>query len=44
MKEWESIVKRVANAEVGEKVVVCGRVARWWDNEIKSRIEQRRKV
>ena len=42
LEDWESIVNRVAKAEVGEKVVVCGRVVRWWDNEIKAKIEQRR--
>ena len=44
LEDWESIVNRVAKAEVGEKVVVCGRVARWWDDEIKARIEQRREL
>ena len=24
--------------EVGEKVVVCGRAVRWWDDEIKAKI------
>ena len=41
LEDWESIVNRVAKAEVGE-VVVCGRAARWWDDEIKAKIEQRR--
>ena len=44
LEDWESIVNRVAKAEVGEKVVVCGRAARWWDNEIKAKIEQRREL
>ena len=34
----------MAKAEVGEKVVVCGRAARWWDDEIKAKIEQRREM
>ena len=25
----------MARSEVVEKMVVCGRAARWWDNEIK---------
>ena len=37
-------MNRVAKAEVGEKVVVCGRAARWWDDEIKAEIEQRREL
>ena len=35
LMEWENIVNRVAKSEVEEKMIVCGRVARWWDNEIK---------
>ena len=27
---WD--VNRVAKSEVGEKVIVCGRLARWWDS------------
>ena len=26
---------RTAKAEVGGKVVVCGRAVRWWDDEMK---------
>ena len=44
LEDWESIVNKVAKAEVGEKVVVCGRAARWWDDEIKAKIEQRREL
>ena len=44
LEDWESIVNRVAKAEVGEKVVVCGRAAKWWDDEIKAKIEQRREL
>ena len=28
--EWESVVNRVAKCELGEKMIVCGRAARWW--------------
>ena len=42
--EWESIVNRVAKREVGDKMIVCGRAARWWDNEIKEKISLRREV
>ena len=44
LHEWESIVNRVARKEVGEKLIVCGRAARWWDNEIKDNISLRREV
>ena len=33
VEEWEQVVKKVARAEVEEKVVVCGRAVRWWDNQ-----------
>ena len=29
VEDWESIVNGVAKAEVGEKVLVCGRAVRW---------------
>ena len=32
--EWESVVNRVAKCELGEKMIVCGRAARWWDEQI----------
>ena len=44
VEEWEQVVKKVAKAEVVEKVVVCGRAVRWWDDEIKQKIEHRRKA
>ena len=44
MHEWEGIVNRVAIKEVGEKMIVCGRAARWWDNELKDKISLRREV
>ena len=32
---------RVARKEVGEKMIVCGTAARWWENEIKGKISFR---
>ena len=29
LREW---VNRVAKREVGDKMIVCGRAVRWWDN------------
>ena len=37
-------VNRVAKTEVGEKMILCGRAARWWDDEIRAKIEHRRQV
>ena len=39
--EWEDIINRVAKSVVGEKTIVCGKSARWWDND---KISHRRKV
>ena len=37
-------MNRVAKMEVGEKVIVCGRSARWWDSEITERNALRRQL
>ena len=42
--EWERVVNRVAKVEVGKKMIVCGRAARWWDGEIRDKISLRREV
>ena len=34
----------MAKVEVGEKMIVCGRAARWWDREIRDKISLRREV
>ena len=44
LADWESIVNEVAKAVVGEKLIVCGRAARWWNAEVKAKIEHRRDV
>ena len=44
LEQWEQVVKKVASTEVGEKVIVCGRAVRWWDDEIKQKIEERREL
>ena len=44
LQEWEEIVNRVAKSKVGEKVIVCGRSARWWNGECKERIALKRYV
>ena len=44
LEEWEKTVNRVAKALVGEKMIVCGRAARWWDDEVRAKIERRRQV
>ena len=42
--ELEDIVNRVAKSVVGEETIVCGKSARWWDNEIKDKIRRRCQV
>ena len=44
LREWESIVNRVAKREVGKKMIVCGKSARWWDSEVKDKINSRRQL
>ena len=34
----------MAKSEVVEKMIVCGRGVRWWDNEIKEKISLRREL
>ena len=41
LPDWEGTVAKLV---VGEKMLVCGRVARWWDAEVKATIEHRREV
>ena len=42
--EWESVLDRVAKYELGEKMIVCGRAARWWDEQIKDKLNAKREV
>ena len=39
-----SVVNRVAKCELGEKMIVCGKAARWWDEQIKDKINTRLQV
>ena len=40
----EKRVTKIAKTVIGEKKVVCGRSTKWWDEEIKGKIKQRREV
>ena len=40
--KWEIVVNTVAKCELGEKMIVCGRAARWLDERVKDRINARR--
>ena len=42
--EWESVVNRVVKCELGEKMIMCGRAARGWDEQIKDKMNAIRKV
>ena len=44
LTDVESIVNEVAKEVVAEKLIVCGSAARWWDAEVKAKIEHRRDV
>ncbi|CAB1119768.1 unnamed protein product [Ectocarpus sp. CCAP 1310/34] len=41
---WESIVNATAERVVGTKVVRCGVSVKWWDDELKEEIGERREV
>ena len=38
--EWESVINKVAKCELGEKMIMCGRAGRWWDEQIKDKLMQ----
>ena len=42
--KWESIVNKVARREIGDKMIVCDRAAKWWDSEILKKIKCRREL
>ena len=44
LNSWGKRVTKVAKTVIGEKTVVCGRSTKWWDEEIKVKIKQRREV
>ena len=44
LADWEGIINEVAKAVVGEKMILCGRAARWLDAEVKAKIAHRRDV
>ena len=44
LNSWEKRVTKVAKSVIAEKTVVCGRSTKWWDEEIKGKIKQRREV
>ena len=41
---WESIVNTTAERVVGNKVVRCGVSVKWWHEELKEEIGERREV
>ena len=42
--EWEIVLNRLTKCELGDKMIVRGRAARWWDEQIKYKINARREV
>ena len=43
LREWESIVNKVRGSW-GEKMIVCGKSVRWWESEVKDKVNSRRKL
>ena len=42
MSEWEEIVSRVAREVICKKHIVCGHSVRWWDEELREMVIDRR--
>ena len=42
LSEWEEEVSRVARDVIGKKRIVCGRSVRWWDEELREMVIDRR--
>ena len=42
--ERESVVNTAANSEFGKKMIVCGRAAMWWNQQIKNKINSRQET
>ena len=38
------LIEYIAKGVVGEKTIVCGKFARWWDNEKRDKRNRRREV
>ena len=41
IEEWEQLVETTASNVIGEKLIVCNRAVKWWD-EVKEAIRVRR--
>ena len=41
IEEWEQLVETTASNVIGEKLIVCDRAVKWWD-EVKEAIRVRR--
>jgi len=44
VKRAENIITEVANTVIGTKLIIPGRAAKWWSDDIKSKIRERRQL
>ena len=35
IEEWEQLVETTASNVIGEKLIVCNRAVKWWDEGVK---------
>ena len=42
--EWEKLVKEGATKVLGRKMIVCKQAVKWWDQELRVAIDERREV
>ena len=42
LSEWEEVVSRVVRDVIGKKRIVCGCSVRWWDEELREMMTDRR--
>ena len=44
IERWEQLVKTTASKVIGKKLIVCNKVVKWWDDEVKEAIRVRREA
>ena len=40
--KWEKVVDKAASLTLGRKLIICGRSVRWWDEELRQMVRDRR--
>ena len=40
--KWEKVVDKAASIALDHKLVICGRSVKWWDDELRQLVKDRR--